>query len=82
MTTSTTPRSGYAPVNGLNMYYEIHGEGQPLLLLHGAFSGHRHLIRQAAAGPGRGTPGDRRRAAGPWPYGRHRSPAGPRTTGG
>ena len=39
MTTSTTPRSGYAQVNGLNMYYEIHGDGQPLLLLHGAFSG-------------------------------------------
>jgi pimeloyl-ACP methyl ester carboxylesterase len=31
-------RSGYASVNGLNMYYEIHGEGQPLVLLHGAFS--------------------------------------------
>jgi len=31
--------TGYAPVNGLNMYYEIHGTGQPLVLLHGAFSG-------------------------------------------
>ena len=30
---------GYASVNGLQMYYEIHGEGQPLVLLHGAFSG-------------------------------------------
>jgi pimeloyl-ACP methyl ester carboxylesterase len=30
--------SGYAPVNGLQMYYEIHGTGQPLVLLHGAFS--------------------------------------------
>jgi pimeloyl-ACP methyl ester carboxylesterase len=28
----------YAPVNGLNMYYEIHGTGQALVLLHGAFS--------------------------------------------
>jgi pimeloyl-ACP methyl ester carboxylesterase len=38
-TTNTAPvRMGYAPVNGLNMYYEIHGEGQPLVLLHGAFS--------------------------------------------
>jgi len=38
-TTDTTPvRTGYAPVNGLNMYYEIHGEGRPLVLLHGAFS--------------------------------------------
>jgi pimeloyl-ACP methyl ester carboxylesterase len=25
----------YAAVNGLNMYYEIHGDGPPLLLLHG-----------------------------------------------
>lgn len=30
--------SGYALVNGLNMYYEIHGSGQPLVILHGAFS--------------------------------------------
>jgi pimeloyl-ACP methyl ester carboxylesterase len=39
MTPPIASRSGYAPVNGLNMYYEIYGEGQPLLLLHGAFSG-------------------------------------------
>ncbi len=25
----------YAPVNSLNLYYEIHGAGQPLVLLHG-----------------------------------------------
>ena len=31
------PVTGYAPVNGLQMYYEIHGEGEPLLLLHGAY---------------------------------------------
>ncbi len=29
------PRSGYAPVNGLQLYYEIHGAGEPLVLLHG-----------------------------------------------
>lgn len=28
----------YVSVNGLNMYYEVHGAGQPLVLLHGAFS--------------------------------------------
>lgn len=28
----------YVQVNGLNMYYEVHGTGQPLVLLHGAFS--------------------------------------------
>jgi pimeloyl-ACP methyl ester carboxylesterase len=39
MTISEVPaRSGYVPVNGLQMYYEIHGTGQPLVLLHGAFS--------------------------------------------
>lgn len=27
----------YAQVNGLKMYYEVHGTGKPLLLLHGAF---------------------------------------------
>ena len=31
------PRTGYAPVNGLEMYYEFHGAGPPLLLLHGAY---------------------------------------------
>jgi len=33
----TNFESGYAPVNGLNLYYEIHGEGEPLFLLHGGF---------------------------------------------
>ncbi|MGQ0600946.1 MAG: alpha/beta fold hydrolase [Anaerolineales bacterium] len=36
--TNTAPQTGYVPVNGLQMYYEIHGTGQPLVLLHGAFS--------------------------------------------
>jgi pimeloyl-ACP methyl ester carboxylesterase len=30
--------SSFASVNGLEMYYEIHGTGEPLVLLHGAFS--------------------------------------------
>ncbi|MFC6099161.1 alpha/beta fold hydrolase [Olivibacter domesticus] len=30
-------KTGYAPVNGLKMYYEVHGEGTPLVLIHGSF---------------------------------------------
>jgi pimeloyl-ACP methyl ester carboxylesterase len=29
--------TGYAPVGGLKMYYEIHGNGEPVVLLHGSF---------------------------------------------
>src|SRR5262245_30356833 len=36
---NTTPQGraagSYAPVNGLNLYYEIHGGGEALILLHG-----------------------------------------------
>src|SRR5207302_9192895 len=42
MTTQNDPgtpvESGYVPVNGLEMYYEIHGSGRPLVLLHGNLS--------------------------------------------
>ncbi len=32
------PQAGnYAQVNGLKMYYEVHGAGEPLILLHGGF---------------------------------------------
>lgn len=44
---STTPQSnaqqlkpsgsGYAPANGISVYYEIYGEGQPIILLHGSY---------------------------------------------
>ncbi|WP_412850560.1 alpha/beta fold hydrolase [Chryseobacterium sp. PMSZPI] len=30
-------QSGYANVNGLKMYYEVYGKGEPIVLLHGAF---------------------------------------------
>ena len=30
-----TASSGYADVNGLHLYYELHGSGIPLVLLHG-----------------------------------------------
>ena len=38
MTTQMTGATGtgaYADVNGINLYYEIHGQGRPLILLHG-----------------------------------------------
>lgn len=31
------PETGYAPVNGLKMYYEIYGQGKPIVLIHGAY---------------------------------------------
>jgi pimeloyl-ACP methyl ester carboxylesterase len=37
-TRATAVKSGYAPVNGLRMYYEVHGTGRPLVLLHGGGS--------------------------------------------
>ena len=36
---STPVKTGYAPVNGLKLYYEIRGSGEPLLLLHGGVVG-------------------------------------------
>jgi len=33
----TPAGKGYAPVNGIKVYYEVYGEGKPLVLLHGAF---------------------------------------------
>jgi pimeloyl-ACP methyl ester carboxylesterase len=31
------PRGDYADVNGMRMYYEVSGEGDPLIVLHGAY---------------------------------------------
>jgi pimeloyl-ACP methyl ester carboxylesterase len=39
MTQSDTVETGYAPVNGLELYYEIRGAGEPLILLHGGVAG-------------------------------------------
>lgn len=36
---SPAVKSGYAPVNGLKLYYEIRGTGEPLILLHGGVVG-------------------------------------------
>jgi pimeloyl-ACP methyl ester carboxylesterase len=31
-------RSGYADVNGIRLYHEIYGEGEPLVLIHGGLT--------------------------------------------
>jgi pimeloyl-ACP methyl ester carboxylesterase len=36
MTMTTSVTSGYASVNGLRLYYESRGKGEPLIVLHGA----------------------------------------------
>ncbi len=38
MTDSTNFKSGYLEVNGIKMYYEIYGQGKPLVLIHGGGS--------------------------------------------
>ena len=38
-TAATLRAASTANVNGLEMYYEIHGHGEPLVLLHGAYTG-------------------------------------------
>jgi pimeloyl-ACP methyl ester carboxylesterase len=35
--TAKPGKGRYAQVNGLNMYYEVHGKGRPIVLIHGAF---------------------------------------------
>src|SRR5207302_7940937 len=37
MTTNENQRGSYARVNGLDLYYELHGSGQPLVVLPGSF---------------------------------------------
>jgi pimeloyl-ACP methyl ester carboxylesterase len=36
-TVAPEAETGYAEINGLRMYYEIHGQGEPVILLHGAY---------------------------------------------
>lgn len=72
-TGATPARTGYVPINGVRYYYEIHGQGQPLLLLHGglgsidmfgpnlaAFAKTRQVIAVDLQGHGRTTLGDRK----------------------
>lgn len=43
-------KTGYAPVNGLKMYYEVHGSGgSPMVLLHGAYQSIDKMFREIIA---------------------------------
>jgi pimeloyl-ACP methyl ester carboxylesterase len=70
-------KSGYAPVNDIQMWYAVFGEGQPVILLHGGLSNsdywgnlvpflvshHFHVIVADSRGHGRST-----RSAQPYSY--------------
>jgi pimeloyl-ACP methyl ester carboxylesterase len=65
---TVSPKTGFAPVSDIQMYYEIHGDGTPLILLHGglgnaenwgnqipAFSKKYKVIALESRGHGRST---------------------------
>lgn len=69
----TPTRKGHAPINGVDYYYEVYGQGEPLLLLHGglgsiemfapllpAFADHREVIAVDLHGHGRTPLGNRK----------------------
>ena len=69
---STMTKSGHAEINGVHYYYELHGKGEPLLLLHGGLGSismfgpnlttlaqHRQVIAVDLQGHGHSTLGDR-----------------------
>ena len=41
--------SGYADVNGIKLYHEIYGEGEPLVLIHGGLTDDRRDAGMGAA---------------------------------
>jgi pimeloyl-ACP methyl ester carboxylesterase len=72
LTIPAAAKTGYSEINGVNYYYEIRGEGEPLLLLHGGLgtiemfgpalghlSGARTVISVDLHGHGRTELGDR-----------------------
>ena len=67
------PTTGYAPVNGLKMYYEVHGSGEPVVLLHGAFMTITKQLDRVDRRTFQNAESDCRRNAGPRAHGRHQT---------
>jgi pimeloyl-ACP methyl ester carboxylesterase len=42
-------QSGYAPVNGIRMFYAVFGEGEPILLIHGGLANSDYWANQVIA---------------------------------
>jgi pimeloyl-ACP methyl ester carboxylesterase len=42
-------KTGFAPVNGISMYYAIYGSGDPVLLIHGGLSSSDYWVHQVLA---------------------------------
>ena len=66
-------QSGYAPVNGIELYYAIYGEGPPLILLHGGLGNSEYFGSQIPVFAKQYTR-HRRRQPRPWPLGRDAKP--------
>jgi pimeloyl-ACP methyl ester carboxylesterase len=45
----TPEQTGYAPVNGIKMYYAIYGKGDPILLIHGGLANSDYWAKQVKA---------------------------------
>jgi pimeloyl-ACP methyl ester carboxylesterase len=54
--TTNNPAGNYASINGITLYYEIHGTGKPLIMLHGGFGTFEMFAagRQHEGSPGSG----------------------------
>ena len=75
----TPKKTGHVPANGVNYYYAIHGEGEPLLLLHGGL-GQIEMFGPNLAALAEGAPGDRRRPPRPRPHAARRPADQPAST--
>ena len=67
-----TPTVGYAPVNGLKMYYEVHGSGEPVVLAPRRVHDHHGQLDRVDRRTFQNAESDCRRDAGPRAHGRYR----------